>query len=412
MKDYEWIIVGGGIAGVSIAEILSRDNKSVLLLEKNDSLASETSKEFHEWFHSGTLHTLVPDNLLTLRYLLGATDDLLEYYRGFQSMNLEPTEAGLSIKEPGWFYNNHINYKYRIHKFNPVWMSMVSKSANLTERVLNHDWLRRRAGAEYGSSQSNKSEWFDLISEQLRSSEEFKTIVSPDITMNSRKLISDMLSHAIENGVDVRTNEEVISIDEKDNCVEVTTKQQCYKGSKIVICAPDLIAKSYDIPIKESYAPMAIVENLDPDQESFVELDYYVTKCINLLVKPGQIGQAGGISLSKESKVKDYLEYLIKEHKKRSPEIKVVDTYVGLKKELVQKGEARNYLYHINNPSDSDKVWTVVLGKFSLAFSMAPEFFRRVYKKNPKKSFKPNVSSSDKNLVSKTSWQEIIERNN
>jgi len=43
---------------------------------------------------------------------------------------------------------------------------------------------------------------------------------------------------------------------------------------------------------------------------------------------------------------------------------------------------------------------------------MAPEFFRRVYKKNPKKSFKPNVSSSDKNLVSKTSWQEIIERNN
>lgn len=151
MKDYEWIIVGGGIAGVSIAEILSRDNKSVLLLEKNDSLASETSKEFHEWFHSGTLHTLVPDNLLTLRYLLGATDDLLEYYRGFQSMNLQPTEAGLSVKEPGWFYNNFINYKYRIHKFNPVWMSMVSKSANLTERVLNHDWLRRRAGAEYGS---------------------------------------------------------------------------------------------------------------------------------------------------------------------------------------------------------------------------------------------------------------------
>ena len=157
---------------------------------------------------------------------------------------------------------------------------------------------------------------------------------------------------------------------------------------------------------------MAIVENLDPEQESFVELDYYVSKCINLLVKPDQIGQAGGISLSKESKVNDYLEYLIKEHKKRTPQIKVVDTYVGLKKELVQKGEGRNYLYHINNPSDSDKVWTVVLGKFSLAFSMAPEFFRRVYKKNPKKSFKPSVSCTDKNLVSKTSWQEIIERYN
>ena len=61
------------------------------------------------------------------------------------------------------------------------------------------------------------------------------------------------------------------------------------------------------------------------------------------MVKPGQVGQAGGISLSKESKVKDYLEYLIKEHKKRTPEIKIVDTYVGLKKELVQKGEGRKY---------------------------------------------------------------------
>ena len=67
---YDWIIVGGGISGISIAEILCREGKSVLLLEKNSKLASETSKEFHEWVHSGALYTLVPDNLLTLRYLL------------------------------------------------------------------------------------------------------------------------------------------------------------------------------------------------------------------------------------------------------------------------------------------------------------------------------------------------------
>ena len=109
---FDWIVIGGGIAGVSVSEILSREGKSVLLLEKNDSLASETSKEFHEWFHSGSLHTLAPDNLLTLRYLLGSADDLFQYYGNFESMNLFPTECGIKIKDNGWFNNNYILYKF------------------------------------------------------------------------------------------------------------------------------------------------------------------------------------------------------------------------------------------------------------------------------------------------------------
>ena len=65
---YDWIVIGGGVSGIAISEILCREGKSVLLLEKNQTLASETSKDFHEWVHSGALYTLAPDNLLTLRY--------------------------------------------------------------------------------------------------------------------------------------------------------------------------------------------------------------------------------------------------------------------------------------------------------------------------------------------------------
>ena len=32
--SYDWIVVGGGVSGISIAEILSRENKTVLLIEK------------------------------------------------------------------------------------------------------------------------------------------------------------------------------------------------------------------------------------------------------------------------------------------------------------------------------------------------------------------------------------------
>ena len=88
-KKFKWIVVGGGISGIAISEILTRKNNEVLLIEKNQYLASETSKVFHEWLHTGSLYTLVPDRMLTTRYLLGAIDDLIEYYDFFQGMNLE-----------------------------------------------------------------------------------------------------------------------------------------------------------------------------------------------------------------------------------------------------------------------------------------------------------------------------------
>ena len=39
MKTYDWIIVGGGIAGISLCEILTREGHSVALIDKNNKLA-------------------------------------------------------------------------------------------------------------------------------------------------------------------------------------------------------------------------------------------------------------------------------------------------------------------------------------------------------------------------------------
>ena len=178
---YDWIVVGGGIAGVSIAEILCRQGKSVLLLEKNEKIAAETSKVFHEWLHSGALYSLVPDKLQTMRYLLGATDDLLEYYSGFERMNLYPSEAGVSITgNNGWFCNNYVQYRYKVRKLNPAWMALVSRSLNIVNMINEHDWLRRRAGSEYGASRVRLRHSFNYLYEQLTSDVEFLKVISPD----------------------------------------------------------------------------------------------------------------------------------------------------------------------------------------------------------------------------------------
>jgi hypothetical protein len=53
-------------------------------------------------------------------------------------------------------------------------------------------------------------------------------------------------------------------------------------------------------------------------------------------------------------------------------------------------------------------VWSIVLGKFTLAFSMAPEFYRRVFNKNPTREVGNISDHNDSNILSDTSWQEIV----
>ena len=221
---YDWIIIGGGVSGITLAEILSREGKSVHLIEKNEKLASETSKDFHEWVHSGALYTLVPDNLLTLRYLLGATDDIIEFYSCFEGMNLSPTECGISIGKEGWFNNDNILFKYRSHKWNPIWLSMVSRSLRIIDHISNHDWLRRRAGSEYGKSKVKFTDSFFDIPKQLKNRQKFYQVKSPDFTMNSRFLLSDILNSAINNGSEVSTSFEVDHIKEFEKYTEVGCK--------------------------------------------------------------------------------------------------------------------------------------------------------------------------------------------
>ncbi len=403
---YDWIVVGGGVSGIAVSEILCRGGDSVLLIEKNEKLASETSKVFHEWLHSGSLYSLAPDRLLTLRYLLGATDDLFEYYDTFPRMNLKPTESGTSIDGAGWFNDEHIEYRYKKHLFNPIWSSLVSRSINIIDLLDQHDWLRRRAGSDYGNSKVKFLHWFNNAFKQIKSPSDFYCKTSPDITMNSRKLITDILSAAVGKGLTILTGSPVTNIIEKNHSVFVESDGSTYQSKNVVICSPDVISKLLNIPIKTSYAPIAVVENIPDNEKSFVELDYNIKKCINLLKKGEGIGQAGGVTMDRKEDVSSYLSYIISEHKKRNPGIQVVDTYVGLKKELVQKGENRNYLYHINQ--DSNRIWSIVLGKFSLAFSMAPEFYRRIYHKNPPKTIVLPIQDIENELISETSWKEII----
>ena len=410
MKKYEWAVVGSGIAGISIAEILSREGHSVVLIEKNDTLASETTREFHEWLHTGALYTLVPDRLRTLRFILGSIDDLIEFYSSYQRMNLIPTVRGLRIEKVanGWFNNNYIHFKYRVknRKITFPWIYGVARSMFLIERIHKHDWLRRRAGELGPFRKGRKKRIRALIKELLRYNDLFKTIRTPDFTINSRSLLRDIIATAIKNGLVISLGNKIEKIEKQQTLKLLSGSKETIKVKNVALCSGAGIKYFSDVKTKTSYAPIAVVSGVPKQANSFVELDYFPKNCINMLTKENSYGLVGGISLSDKSKCNEYLDYVVQRHQNLEPSIKEMSRYIGVKTEITFEKQPRGYLYHIVNTDDG--IWAIVPGKFSLAFSMAPEFYRRVYQQNPKKIFK-TVTCDEKSgeIVSDTVWMDI-----
>jgi thioredoxin reductase len=412
MKTFDWIIVGGGIAGISLSEILTREGHSVALIEKKDKLASATTREFHEWFHTGSLYTLLKDDMKTLKYVLGSLDDLLEFYTSFPNMNLQTTDSGIKIKDQdkGWFSPDYINFKYRLknRKLILPWLYAIARSISLIDGIKKHDWLRRRAGIL--ESVTTKY-YFSIIKNLLKiitSGSKFYKIKSADFTINSRSLLNDMIAVAKNNGLEIFTQNELLEIKNLNNNVIAHCSNGDFQGKNVAVCLGGDIEKFSDLKINKSYAPIAVVKNIKEETKSFVELDCFKKNCINIITKGKSFGLIGGISLSKKDKVKKYFDFMIDEHKKINPEMEVLEKYVGIKNEVFKKKENRNYLFHIDSSKKYKNVWSIIPGKFTLAFSMAPEFYRIVYKKNPRKFFNlPSNTADVSHLIKDTVYEEF-----
>ena len=412
MKIFDWIIVGGGIAGISLSEILTREGHSVALIEKKNKLASVTTREFHEWFHTGSLYTLLKDDMKTLKYVLGSLDDLLEFYSSFPKMNLKPTEQGLKITDDdkGWFSPNYINFKYRLknRKLILPWLYAIARSIALIDGIRNHDWLRRRAGILESVTAKYYLPIIKNLIKILMDNDKFCHVETTDFTTNSRNLLKDMIAAAEGNGLEIFTNNELLKIENSNDNVIANCSNGNFQAKNMAVCLGGEIEKFSDLKINKSYAPIGVVKNINADAKSFVELDCFKKNCINIITKGKSFGLIGGISLPKRDEVKKYFDFVVEEHKKLSPDIKILEKYVSVKNEISQKKENRNYLFHINLSKNYKNVWSVIPGKFTLAFSMAPEFYRIVYKKNPRKFFNASFNNKDfSHLIENTVWEEI-----
>jgi len=409
---HDWVVIGSGIAGIVSSEILSRHGLKVIMIEKNEKLASETTRDFHEWIHTGALYTLIPDNLYTLKFLLGSIDDIFEFYSGFKNMNLKKTESGLKIVDSknGWFNNNYINFKFRVkgRKLTFPWLFGIARSVFLINKIKNHDWLRRRAGI-VDPFKLNFKEIFRIFKKLIFYKEKFYNIETPDFTANSRNILNDLLNNSISNGLKIITNNSYISHQKKDGICNIKCKNGIIKSKNILFCNGANMSKLLNTNVKLSYAPIAIINNVPKTQKSYVELDYFTKNCINILTKKNGFAQIGGISFSDETKCEKYIDEVIEKHKVYNPNLSVLHKYNGVKAEIILKDQPRNYLYHILKIEDN--IIGIIPGKFTLGFSLAPELFRKLFKSNPKKIIKHTKLAENNPMMSNTVWKDVLLKN-
>ena len=419
-KVIEWVIVGGGIAGITAAEILTRNGHQVVLIEKKEELAGETSAVFHEWMHFGSLYTLFPGLNKTLRYVLGGVDDLIEYYSCFENMNFIKSDKGIITEKEGWFSDKKITFRFKLKNRRLVipWIIGIARSVLLIKNIKEHDWLRRKAG----ETKIKFTDYFrkipNIFINVLTTKNDFYELETADNLMNSRVILNDLVSVAQKNGLIVKTNSELKAIEKLDNgytlkYIENGSEKQLNCENLALASAKDIV-NFIEANFSDSYAPIVVAKNIEQEKRSFVNLDYFPSTCVNSIYKGEGVSMLGGISFKTVEECEPYIQYIIDESKKINPSLTPIGSYIGTKTELLFKDQDRSYIYSIMQDSDLG-IWTLVPGKFSLAFSMAVEFYRKVKMRNPTKSLKKN-NTEDNFLkvdigISPHRYKQIIDSN-
>jgi glycine/D-amino acid oxidase-like deaminating enzyme len=419
MRRYDVVIAGGGIAGLATAEMFARSGRRVLLLEKNERLCSETSGMHHEWFHFGSLYSIFPRRQF-LRTLAGGVEDLLEYYRDFDGMNLRLDGGGKLVKvecENAWFRPQNLEYIIATTRNEDFDLARVRGMRDLSGALYNrllwntairlficrhnrfykHDW--RRPGA---SSYIPRAGVFDYSRKMLGrfESEELDldpathiTMPSYDGPMNAFNIIADLVRSLLSHGGEILTSTAFGGYRRTGDGIEVAREggEPVLAGKLILASGAALGEHARGAVRVQSVRSPLLVAYPAVCSGNVVRLTPFTNQTVNHLrhsIDGHDYSLIGGgyfASMNDEREAADVECRLVEKARAVFPRLadaRMQAVYFGTKSEVVASNGNRNYLYRIEEIEPD--VVAVVPGKFSLAFSLAMTAFKRMTGELPK----------------------------
>ena len=422
MKQYDVVIIGGGIAGICIAEILSRDKLKILIIKKNKNLISEASTSQHGWFHFGSLYAILEDNQ-TLKNMLNNLINIRKYYSHFNSMNLSfSKKKNFHLKaKKGWFNDEKINYYVAARNDRDLkdknYLKYLKKVFNWEKKIklfiARHKVFQSHLDMKNFTNTISKASYIDysrkfIVKPNLKTAninpETHFKILGLDRTLNTEKITNNLVNSYLGNKGEIKFETSFKSYKLKKNYINVITNNGNFKskylinamGRNILNVTKNKSIKNFVSPIGSFY-PCLINENfvrLSPKKENtFNHLIHYhknkkysvVSSALSFPLKKNKLIPKEIIKKSFNRILKNNFSDLSKtQHKK---------IYNGIKTEFIDK-QSRNYNYKIIEEDKNRKVYSVIPGKFTLSFSLAIDLYRKLFRKFPKKKSKIIKSKS------------------
>lgn len=375
---YDFCVVGGGIAGLAVAELLARSGRSVALIERNSKLCAQASATQHSWFHAGALYAALPNNSF-FKTLVGNIDDLLDFYTCFESMNLRAERTIHTTSSSGWFSNQTIFYAYVSPwtaevdiRMKLLWWLAIQRAQrrlawfeNLDfHRVLSDQvrWVERGVSVNVVKRKGGLGVNLGDIASVLK---------SRDRTMNTRIIARDLASSFLGSDGHLFLSTHVEKIEKR----EVITDHGTVRARHVIVASGSECRRLTSVETRVVVSPLLVV-NPALSSMNFVRMTPRMDRTVNHLyhrlegLEYSVVGSALYYDSDSEANRQAALDTMRGRLLEVFPEASdhAWSVYFGPKTELVKSSQFRNYQYHIIEEGNC----TVVLpGKFSLAFSLA-----------------------------------------
>jgi len=375
---YDFCVVGGGIAGLAVAELLARSGRSVALLERDSQLCAHASALQHSWFHAGALYSALPNNSF-FRTLVGNIDDLLDYYACFSDMNLRVERNIQTTSSDGWFTNYTIFYafvspwagevglKWRI----PWWLAIQRAQRRLAwfenldfHRVLSDQvrWIERNVSVNLVKRKGSLGVNLGDIAVVLK---------SKDRTMHTRLIAKDLAGSFLGSGGHLYLNTAAREIRKH----EVIADSGSIRARHVIVASGNECRRLTSVQTRVVYSPLVVVYpalaalnfvRMTPSFCRTINHLYHRVNGLEYSVLGSALYYETDSEQSRDSALAAMRERLLGAFPEGGDHQWSV--YFGPKTELVGNSQLRNYQYHI---IDAGNCTVVLPGKFSLAFSLA-----------------------------------------
>jgi len=397
----ELIIVGGGIAGLTTAELFQRSGWQVTLVERESKLCQGSSGKHHEWFHLGSLYASF--NADTFLKLIENAFQIVTYYKHMRGMNMriEDNKFVFTNQPSAWFRDETFDYfiknlPYDKRPVTPFFRYLVDlckwKLKNFRffscHNAMHRDLLDIpliTALADYllQTNQATKNANLNLQTNNL------PYTPGLDRTMNSTNITADLTYSFLHHGGKIKTNHQLIKFKNKNKRVSVILK---HHDEQIKLDADRLILTmgmglnkvSQAKHVNTVISPL-LVAYPEVHRRNFVIVADKMEDTINHLhhrVDDKVYSVIGGgyfADPNDQNAIKNIKQNLIQRAQQTFIKLKDSHTHIYLshKTEILSPHDpSRNYVYQIKKINK--RIFYAVPGKASLAFSLAIDLFKKL----------------------------------